>query len=137
MNCKHFGILLEYQMILYAIICYFSIYLVVSYIPAVSDTYYEYLIDFIAKWVLMSAYYVWLALYLQRFAAENIGYYSAISGEAWTSRIMGSATFSDKQSNIEIDSTPLHKILSNEKQHKLFRNHVQETMCPENLLFFC
>merc|ERR1719397_61415 len=50
-NGQYYGIHMEYQMMLLAVILYFAIYTLVSY-TNVKDTYYEYLIDFIAKWIL-------------------------------------------------------------------------------------
>lgn len=128
---QHFGILMEYQMMLMAFMLYFAIYILVSY-TNFHDTYYEYLIDFIAKWILMSAYFIWLALYLDTFSVEKL---SDFGGGDWSLRIM--RTKSENSSDgFETDRTPLHKILSNEKQFKEFRKYVHDTMCPENLLFF-
>merc|ERR550534_3125050 len=46
------------------------------------------------------------------------------------------SVLSAKAPRVKVDEIPLHEILSDHDWHSQFRQHVQDTMCPENLLFF-
>merc|ERR1719334_3095358 len=124
---NEYGVINEYKMMLLLIIFYYGGLGLTSCIPTIDDTYYQYIIDFLSKWILTSAYFIWLVLYLKTFSVENLDSIGAASGKKFTSRILRMAPrLSDKYSNEKLDEKPLHAILSNEKWYKQFRQHVQE-----------
>lgn len=139
-NVKNkFGIVSESKLafLILLIIIAFNLLL---YFTGMRNSYYRWLIDYWLKSVLICGYFLWLMRFIQTFSVDKIndrddtksvrdGLKSAICCDRpWVLSIPSqSVSYEDYQ---------LHELLESKKGFDLFRTHLGETLCAENLLFF-
>merc|ERR1719233_223935 len=131
---NNYGVIEEYKGALAAIICSFGIRFSLLF-TGFADSYYRFLIDFecrVAIAVIYFMYEMWVA------RTYNVNRKSSSETEMCAKLLnccKGSSSL-DIMKRTAWDDMSLQEVLSDSLLYKMFRSHVEDTLCTENLFFF-
>lgn len=139
---NQFGIISEYRTALFLVVFILGFSFSLMNMPGDKDSYYRKLIDYVFRAAWICCYMVWLMRNIRTFSVENLNS-GDLSLDSPRNRWCIKAQRCCKthlpikpDSRPFIESFTLCDILNTKKLYDMFQQHVEETLCPENLLFF-
>lgn len=133
-----FGIVTEYK-IAFLILLFTNGLNILLYFTGMKNSYYRWLIDYWLRSVLICAYFFWLMRFIRTFSIDNIN--NKEDRDCWSDfkKILccdRTWVLGLQAKTISFDAYQLNEVLEHKAGYNLFRDHVRDTLCAENLLFF-
>jgi len=140
---NQFGVISEYRVVIILVFINFGLNALLVSFSGWKESYYRSLIDYLFRAVWVCCYQLWLLSSIRKFAVDFLSERSSVSFsdlfDTWSTKwgwcCKGRILEWHHHSPVLKDFT-LPDILREQELFYLFRNHVEETLCPENLLFF-
>jgi hypothetical protein len=131
-----FGVIVEYKMLLIALVLDLLCSGSLEFIPTLKDSYYKYLIQFMSTTYIICAYFLWLKYFIRSYA---IKYYDkpiccpSCCSSIWCGRrMMGIVRNSFWK---RLDKYSLADVLGSKEYYEQFSIHLRQSLAIENLLF--
>jgi len=138
---NQFDIISEYIVVISLVLINFGLNVSLESLCGLKDSYWRALIDYVFRAVWLCCYLLWLLNSVRKFALDSLkdrthlSLYDLRDLCCIKSEWCCSARISELKQHTPIN-LGLPEILSKQSSFNLFRFHLEETLCPENLLFF-
>jgi len=140
---NQFGVISEYRVVVCLVFINFGLNIFLVSFSDLEESYYTDLIEYLFRAVLLCYYLLWLLNSVRKFALDSLNESTPLSlSELHDLRCINSdwcckgSILEWQKHNPNMKDFSLPDILSAQWSFNLFRLHVEETLCPENLLFF-
>jgi len=138
---NHFGVISEFIVVISLVFINFGLNVFLISFPGLKESYWTTLIDYLFRAVWLCCYLLWLLSTIRKFDVDRKKSSFSLCDllKSWSTKwgwcCKGSISEWHQHAPIVKDLN-LPDILREQELFYLFRNHVEETLCPENLLFF-
>jgi len=138
---NQFGVITEFRLVISLVFINFGLNFLLVSLPGWKESYWRTLIDYLFRAVWLCCYLIWLLSSIRKFDVdqETSGFSLCDLLKSWSTKwgwcCKGSISeWHQHAPNIKDLNMP--DVLCEQELFYLFRSHVEETLCPENLLFF-
>jgi len=140
---NQFGVISEYRVVISLVFINFGLDALLVSFSGLKESYYRTLIDYLFRAVWVCCYLLWLLSSIRKFAVDSLSEPSRVSFSDLFDKFSTKWGWCCKGRILEwhhhapvMKDFNLPDILRQQELFCLFRNHMEETLCPENLLFF-
>jgi len=140
---NQFGVISEYRVVISLVFFNYGVNIFLISFSGLEESYYTALIEYLFRAVLLCYYLLWLLNSVRKFALDSLNGSTHLSlSDLRDLRYINSdwcckgSILEWQNHNPNMKDFSLPDILSGQWSFNLFRLHVEETLCPENLLFF-